>query len=231
MIQSVTFIIIRPQAPICFPPFFRLFSLRLICLLLAESSQKIFLTFVYSCSVSHTMEFDSGILSRMIIFESPSLRHAFYVCLLSFKWKLIGFTGGEKCHKCLFLQFWQGARCRLATSSVFCLSGCSFFMLQSSTISTSFHLVCNQEKWGFLCFLWSSSTMIKSNSRQVKTVCFQQTVCELLKYVYKPSMFWSRSRSVGTSRSGAVPSVLYDASFRNQNWKKKTQKQHRSFFF
>lgn len=71
MIQSVTFIIIRPRAPGCIPPSFRLFSLRLIRLLLAESVQKIFLTFVYSCSVSHMMEPDRGILSRMIICKSP----------------------------------------------------------------------------------------------------------------------------------------------------------------
>lgn len=108
MIQSVTFIIIRPRAPGCIPPSFRLFSLRLIRLLLAESVQKIFLTFVYSCSVSRIMESDSGILSRMIICKSPPWSCAFLVVCFPSWWTWLALQGERNVRNVCFYSFHAG---------------------------------------------------------------------------------------------------------------------------
>lgn len=147
MIQSVTFIIIRPRAPSCIPPSFRLFSPRLIRLLLAESVQKIFLTFVYSCSVSHIMESDRGILSRMIICKSPPLSCAFVVVCFHSWWTWSALQGERNVRNYVFTVLTRGT---LPISDEF------FIWVFFLHPSVSLHFSCiyrNHEKWGFLCFL------------------------------------------------------------------------------
>lgn len=71
MIQSVTFIIIRPRAlhPVVYPPPFYVFFLSLwkwTCLV-EKSIRKIFLTFIHSCTVRNVMRSDNDPLCCVII--------------------------------------------------------------------------------------------------------------------------------------------------------------------
>lgn len=146
MIQSVTFIIIGARAAGCIPPSFRIFSLRLIRLFLAESVQKIFLTFVYSCSVSHIMESERGILSHMIICKSPPLFWSFASIHDEPDWL---YRGRGMPEIFFFTVFTRGM---LPISNQFFIW--MFFLHPSVSLDFPCTSIChNHEKWGFLCFL------------------------------------------------------------------------------
>lgn len=110
----------------------------------------------------------------------------------------------------VFTVFTSGSL-RLATRSS---SGCSFFILQSASALTapvSTTIMSNE--------VWSSSAMIESSLRQVKTVLIQQKVCEL-KYTLSVSQACFGQGSATKLHLNQVLSHLYyDVSFRNQDGK------------